>query len=112
MNKTTKIVVVAVTVWIIVYVIVYLAFILTGDDTSLAEEGGHREAFAGFKGKFMFNKLKRAGHADADIASHTELYEHLTAFTATDQDIKKPDLISNPFLSATCENSLRSSLRV
>ena len=49
MNKTTKIVVVAVTVWIIVYVIVYLAFILTGDDTSLAKKAV-TEKLAGFKG--------------------------------------------------------------
>ena len=111
MNKTTKVVVGAVTVWLFVYLVVYLVFILTGNDTSLAEEGGHKEAFAGFKGKFMFNKLKRAGHIDADIVSHTELYQHLTAFTATDQEITKPDLWSNPFLSSTCENSVRSSLR-
>ena len=41
MNKTTKVVVGAVTVWLFVYLVVYLVFILSGDDTSLAEEGGH-----------------------------------------------------------------------
>ena len=62
MNQLSKIVVGAVTIWIGVYLIVYLIFILSGDDTSLAEEGGHAETFGGFKDKFIFNVLKKRDH--------------------------------------------------
>lgn len=115
MNQLSKIVVGAVTIWIGVYLIVYLIFILSGDDTSLAEEGGHAETFGGFKDKFIFNVLKKRDHG-GDFSGSSRgngmwnehngglLYSHLTSFTATSVGIRKPDLLSNPFLSLTCEN--------
>ena len=38
MNQLSKIIVGAITVWIGIYLVVYLIFVLSGDDTSLAEE--------------------------------------------------------------------------
>jgi glycoprotein-N-acetylgalactosamine 3-beta-galactosyltransferase len=125
MNQLSKIIVGAVTVWVIIYIVVYLIFILSGDDTSLAEEGGHNEAFGGFKGKFLFNNLKKRVedgvmkgkngvwkglHLDGGSVNgnnhHVAEYHHLAAFTATDIDIRKPELQSNPFTSDTCKNTI------
>lgn len=118
MNQLSKIVVGAVIVWIGVYLVVYLVFVLSGDDTSLAEEGGHGETFGGFKDKFIFNVLNKRDHTDNFIrVDENDIdkslgsgmkYPHLTSLTATSVGIRKPELLSNPFLSSTCENTINA----